>query len=107
MSIIGPESTSTGPESSSEGPESGLAQVARGSFMGFTFPGSGISTTDATLCAAIPVGWARCGNPEIHDSSITSGSLNSGFLNQVDSQCQRAHDAGMGFLFSMLGVPTS
>lgn len=82
----------------------------RGLFMGFTLPYGGATPTLLTMAGPSHAAtkWIRCGFPEIQNMlSSPSNPSDAGTFDtsELEDEVARVHAAGMGFLFSGLGVP--
>lgn len=82
-------------------------------FMGMTFPYGGVTSTYLSFLQRAEVQFARCGWPEIENMlSSPSNPSNAGTFNtnvtgfSLEAQLTLLHNAGLGFIFSGLGVPT-
>lgn len=76
--------------------------------MGFTLPYGGVTAQYTALANSAHIKWLRCGFPEIQSTlSSPSNVANAGTFSttQIAAEVAAAHAAGLGYVFSMLGVP--
>lgn len=76
--------------------------------MGFTLPYGGFTSNYETVATRAGMKWIRIGTPEIPDMCATpNNTSDAGTFDTTDLEdiIDDVHNAGLGFIFSFLGVP--